>query len=340
MCPDYPARFEPGQVILYRKGVWAPIKERAHEYMRKEPIVRYPTLTALLGLAMAFGLLVMPAMVMAQNDYPDVPVAPSGEQGGQYQFPEGQPSFNPAHISDAIVSINVTGANFVDVLMILTQQAGVNFVLDAYWNTLPSGHVREGFRPPGGPDAGGTGGGYGGGGGFNPREANRGGSVTMNITEVPFDMVFKQLMTAYNLDYLVMRDSPDTDPILYIGTRERLEMELGLGSITTTHLSYVDPTAALNFLQTMDLLPGTSGYGYWLYGGGGSNQGGGGGGYGGGRGGGGFGGGGGSGGGGIGGGGGGGGGSAPGPGFGLWTATGEFAILGLDRDDLEGRAII
>lgn len=280
------------------------------------------------------GLFLIPTSLMAKSEYPDVPVtSPIGDQAGQYQFPEEQPSFNPDHISDAIVSINVTGANFVDVLMLLTEQAGVNFILDAYWRTLPSGRIREGFRPPGGPDAGGTGG-FGGGGGFNPRDTSGGGSVTMHMTEVPFDMVFKQLMQAYNLDYIVMPGTADTDPILYIGTRERLEMELGLGTIQSFTVHYIDPNAALYFLQTMDLLPTTSGYGFWYYGGGG-NTGGGRGGGGGSLGGGGFGGGSGGFGGGGRGGGGGWGGSA-----GLWTAPPQICILGINPEDLSGRAII
>lgn len=286
-----------------------------------------------LGAFLAVGLLLFPGLAMAE-EYPDVPVTDTnGAEVGTYEFPEGAPRLSPDHVSDAIVSINVDGANFVDVLMILTQQAGVNFILDAYWNQTPSGHVREGYRPPGGPDAGGGGGGFGGGSGFNPRDVSGGGTVTMHMTEVPFDMVFKQLMQAYNLDFLVFRDSPDADPLLYIGTRERLEQELGLGTITTYTLHYVDPQGALDFLQTMDLLPTTSGYGFWFYQGGGGWGGSGGGGYGGGGYGGGGGGWGGGGGGGIGGGGGWG-------GAGLWTARGGFAVLGLSGDDLDGRRII
>lgn len=285
-------------------------------------------LTSILAIVITLGVTGIPMVVLAQ-DYPDAPVAFQQDTYGEYSLPENQPSWNPDHISDAIVSINVAGANFLDVLMILTSQAGVNFVLDAYWNTTPSGHVREGYRPPGGPEAGGGGGGYGGGGGFDPA-LSAGGSVTMSMSEVPFDMVFKQLMQAYNLDYVVFRDAPNADPILYIGTRERLEQELGLGEITMYSLHYIDPFAAMNFLWQMDLMPTTSGYGYWYYGGG--NQGGGGGG-GGGTGGGGFGGG--SGGGGSGGGFGGGGYSE-----GLWTAPPQFAILGLDPEDLEGRSIL
>jgi len=287
---------------------------------------RIPTI--FIAMLTALGLVVMPASVALADEYPDVPVTgATGDATGAYEFPTGQPSFNPDHISDAIVSLNVTGANFVDVLMILTQQAGVNFVLDAYWNQLPSGHVREGFRPPGGPDAGGTGG-FGGGSGFNPAEGRMGGTVTMNITEAPFDEVFGYLMQAYNLDWVVFRSSPDTDPILYIGTRERLEQELGLGTITTYTLHYIDPAAAINFLQTMDLMPTTSGYGFWWYGGGDNGQGGGGGGTGGG------------GGGSFGGGGGGSFGGGSGFGDGLWTAPGGLAVLGLGPDDLEGRSII
>ncbi len=272
------------------------------------------------------GLVTTPLTTAYAEEYPDVPVAPvTGDAAGSYELPQSEQSWNPDHVSDAIVSINVTGANFVDVIMILTQQAGVNFILDAYWNQLPSGNIREGWRPPGGPDAGGSGGGFGGGSGFNPTDGGGGGSVTMNMTQVPFDMVFKQLMQAYNLDYVVYRYSADTDPILYIGTRERLEQELGLGTITTYNVHYIDPGAAINFLQTMDLLPTTSGYGFWWYGGGnsGSGGGGGGGGFGGGSGGGGF-----------------GGGTGGGFSEGLWTAPPVIGVIGLDPDNLGGRAII
>lgn len=297
--------------------------------------MKLPTRLPIISLLLVAGFLMLTVGVaFAQDDYPDVPVThEEAASADDYDFPERERNLSPYHVSDAIVSINVNGANFVDVLMILTQQAGVNFILDAYWNQLPSGHIREGFRPPGGPDAGGRGGGFGGGGGFDPLDASSGGTVTMHITQAPFDTVFRHLMTAYNLDYYVFRDHPDAEPLLYIGTRERLEMELGLGTITIETVHYVSPDAALYFLQTMDLLPGTSGYGYWFYGGGDNGGGGGGGGdRGGGGGGGGFGGGG----GGIGGGGSGGFGS----GRGLWTAPAQWAILGLNRDQLEGRSII
>ena len=201
-------------------------------------------------MVLALGITGFPTSAVMAQDYPDVPVSTPTDSYGDYQLQQDQQSWNPDHVSDAIVSLNVTGANFVDVLMILTSQAGVNFVLDAYWNTLPSGNVREGYRPPGGPDAGGSGGGFGGGGGFEPGVSG-GGSVTMHMSEVPFDMVFKQLMTAYNLDYVVFRDAPDADPILYIGTRERLEQELGLGEIQLYTVHYIDPDAALNFLFQM-----------------------------------------------------------------------------------------
>jgi uncharacterized membrane protein YgcG len=292
--------------------------------------VRHRIPTTLLSFLLALGITVLPSGTAWAEDYPDVPViVPTGEAAGTYELPTTEPSFNPRHISDAIVSINVTAANFVDVLMILTQQAGVNFILDAYWNTTPSGHVREGYRPPGGPDAGGGSGGYGGGSGFDPRDSGGGGSVTLNMSETPFDQVFGFLMQAYNLDYIVFRDNPEADPLLYIGTRERLEQELGLGTITTYQLHYVDPSAAMNFLSTMDLLPTTSGYGIWYYDGGGGTGGGGG------SGGGGFGGGGsgGSGGGGF-------GGGAGGFSDGLWTAPRQLMILGLNPDDLEGRSIL
>jgi len=216
-------------------------------------------------------------------EYPDVPIDDATSEQGAYTFPEQPESIDPDHVSDAIVSLNVTAANFIDVMMILAEQAGVNFVLDAYWNISPTGFIREGFRPPGGPGGGSGSGGYGGGSGFNPRDAGGFGSVTMHLSEVPFDTAFGMLMQANNLRYKVFRYTEDTDPILFISSRERIEQELGLGNIQIYHLHYIDPGDALYFLQTMDLLPTTSGYGFWTYGGGGNNNsGGGGGGFGGG----------------------------------------------------------
>jgi hypothetical protein len=297
----------------------------------KETHVRYRNYIPLLTLALAVGLILIPAGAVRANDYPDAPAATQDvASSGTYDFPEAQASLNPSHISDSLVSINVNNGDFVQVLMILTQQAGVNFILDAYWNTLPSGHIREGYRPPGGPDANGGTGGYGGAG-FNPTDANGGGTVTMNMSEMPFDDVFGYLMQAYNLDYMVMRSSPDSDPILYIGTRERLETELGLGQITTYMLHYIDADSALDFLRQMDLLPSTSGYGVWRYDGGGGN-------------------------GNNGGNNGGNGGTGSGGGFAFssggdgsgfgsgplsyWFDPSEFTVTGIDPDDLDGRAII
>ncbi|MCK4719121.1 type II and III secretion system protein, partial [bacterium] len=215
-------------------------------------------------------------------EYPSVPIADEELEGGSYNFPEAEESFDPLHVSDAIVSLNVSGARFVDVMMILAEQAGVNYVLDAYWNISPTGFIREGFRPPGGPSGGGGGsGGFGGGGRFNPMDMGGGGDVTMHLSEVPFDTAFGLLMQSFNLKFQVFGYTEDTDPILFISSRERIEQELGLGTIQIYQLHYIDSGSAFNFLQTMDLMPSTSGYGIWEYGGGGSG-GSGGGGYGGG----------------------------------------------------------
>jgi len=209
--------------------------------------------------------------------YPDLPV---DEEAAQWEFPEMQKAFDPRHISDAIVSLNFVNAEFIDVMMILAQQAGVNFILDAYWNIPPTGHSRE--RPVGGP--GGTGFGMGGfqpGGGWNPPIQGT-GSVTLFIQEVPFDEAFNLLMKANNLDYKVFRATPDAEPLLFLSTRERLEGELGLGVIKSYQLHYIPPQAALDFLYRMDMLPSSSGFGFWYYGGGGGTGGWGGGGQGGG----------------------------------------------------------
>jgi len=204
-------------------------------------------------------------------EYPEVPIATEDIEQGVYNFPQAEESIDPNHVSDAIISLNVTSADFQAVMMILAEQAGVNFVLDAYWRSMPSGFVREQFRPPGGPGGTGQTGGFGRGGGFNPTDSGGGGSVTMHLSEVPFDTAFGMLMQANNLRFTVFRYTEDTDPILFISSRERIEQELGLGSIQIYHLHYIDSGSAFDFLRDMDLLPTTSGYGIWEYGGGGSN---------------------------------------------------------------------
>lgn len=319
---------EPDSIGLSRKR-WC--SSRCANKHIKETDVRYRNYIPLLTLLLVFGFMVLPVGMARADEYPDAPaVIQQGTADGAYEFPTRETSLSPRHVSDAMVSLNVTNGDFVQVLMILTQQAGVNFILDAYWNTTPSGHIREGYRPPGGPDANGGGSGFGGGGGFNPSDGGGGGTVTMTVSEMPFDQVFGYLMQAYNLDYLVMRNSPDAEPILYIGTRERLETELGLGQITTYQLHYIDTDSAIDFLQTMDLLPSTSGFGIWRYDGGGNggNSGGGGGNSGGGS-------------GGFGGGGGGGGiGYGADPWDNYWFDPTQFTITGIDPDDLDGRSII
>ena len=86
-------------------------------------------------------------------------------------------------------------------------------------------------------------------------------------------MAFQLLLQANNLDYKVLNTAPTPIRSCFISS-ERIEQELGLGTIKIYHLSYIDPNSALTFLQTMDLLPTTSGYGFWTYGGGGTNNGG------------------------------------------------------------------
>jgi hypothetical protein len=212
------------------------------------------------------------------SDYPDLPVV-TEEYEGEYYFPTEEPSVDRRHISDAVVSLNFERASFIDVMMILASQAGVDFVLDAYWDQSPTGHIRE--RQPGGPEGGsGFGGGMSGGGSFAPVGGR--GSVTLQVTNRTFDEVFQMLMLQNSLDFEVFRSSPEAEPIVFISTRERLQQEMGLGVVKIYQVHYVDPGSAFYFLQQMDMIPSTSGYGYWYYGGGYGGTGGGGGGYGGG----------------------------------------------------------
>ncbi len=206
------------------------------------------------------------------SDYPELPVVTEAYGEGEYYFPTEEPSTDKKHISDALVSLNFENANFIDVMMILASQAGVDFVLDAYWNQAPTGHIRE--RPPGGPGGGGFGGGMGSGGSFAP--VGGFGSVTLQVTNRTFDEVFQMLMLQNSLDFEVFRASPDAEPIVFISTRERLQQEMGLGVVKIYQTHYIEPDSAFYFLQTMDLIPSTSGYGWWFYGGGGGNSGGGG----------------------------------------------------------------
>ena len=204
-----------------------------------------------------------------ETEYPDIPIADEGES---WDFPKLESSADARHISDAIVSLNFVNAEFIDVMMILAEQAGINFVLDAYWNQSPTGHSRE--RPVGGPGGSGySGGGFQPGGGWNP-PISGGGSVTLFLQEVPFDEAFDLLMNANNLDYKVFRATAEAEPMLFISTRERLEGELGLGIIRSYQLHYILPDAALDFLYKMDMLPSSSGFGFWFYGGDGGSSGG------------------------------------------------------------------
>ncbi len=234
----------------------------APEQVREDPPLHMPR-------PMSYGSV---DVVEEVSDYPDLPVV-TEEQEGEYFFPTEEPSVDKKHISDAVVSLNFEGASFIDVMMILASQAGVDFVLDAYWNQAPTGHIRE--RPPGGPSGGrGVGGGITGGGGFAPVGGS--GSVTLQVTNRTFDEVFQMLMLQNSLDFEVFRPSPDAEPIVFISTRERLQEEMGLGIVKIYQVHYVDPGSAFYFLQQMDMIPSTSGYGYWYYGGGNNGTGGGG----------------------------------------------------------------
>jgi hypothetical protein len=202
-------------------------------------------------------------------EYPDLPV---DKEGTEWDFPEMETSKDINHISDAIVSLNFENASFISVMRILAAQAGVNYVLDAYWAETPTGHTQN--RAPGGGIGMPSGGGFQPGGGWNPAIGG-GGSVTMFLQEVPFDEAFDLLMKANGLDYKVFRATPDAEPILFISTRARLETELGLGVIRSYQLHYIPPDSALQFLVAMDLLPITSNnFGYWRYNGSGGTGGG------------------------------------------------------------------
>jgi hypothetical protein len=236
------------------------------QHFRKNLLMLLPAL-----IIVFFGLLPVflsgPAYAVDdEEEYPDLPVIENPEG---YEFPAMEPSKDANNVSDSIVSLNFVNAQFIDVMMILAQQAGVNFVLDAYWNQQPTGHSRN--RPPGGPGGGGENpsGGFQPGGGWNPALSGN-GSVTIFLQEVPFDQAFNLLMKANNVDYKVYRDTPDSEPLLFLSTRERLETELGLGVVMSYTLHYIPPDVALDFLYRMDLIPSSSGFGFWRYGGGGS----------------------------------------------------------------------
>lgn len=131
---------------------------------------------------------------------------------------------NPKHISDAIITIDVTTGSFVDVLMVLSLQSNVSMVLQADW-------YNNGCTQCSG----------------------RNGTITMKLTEIPFDKAFGMLMQANNCAYIIT--SPGEHPTVYIGSRERLEKEFGQNPKQLDPAKYVDLAASIDFLPAMNLLP-------------------------------------------------------------------------------------
>jgi len=148
--------------------------------------------------------------IATDKDYPRMGVG-GGYAEGDYRLPPFETKYE---FSDILVSLNLQGADFREVLMFMSEISGVTIILDPYWNDDPTG----GRRRPGGPGSGELPpppesatppGEFRGAGVFQatiPREGI--GSLTMNLENVPFDLALDLILTAVNLEKIVIW--PDT----------------------------------------------------------------------------------------------------------------------------------
>ena len=216
--------------------------------------MRKLTLLAIAALCFSF---VLPAEADEYKDYPDLPT------GGLSASLEGGYTLvvkRTDRISDARVTLVYQDGNFNDILNLMMQQAGVNFILDSYWNQPPFGSVRD--RVPG----------------SQP--------VTLSLVDVPFDTALDLLMKTQSVDYALawqrdggthwQRTSAGLDyedqPTVFISNRERLNHELGLGKIHALITDYIDPAEVEGILLNFDMLTSNN-FGYWMYQGGGGGNG-------------------------------------------------------------------
>ncbi len=144
--------------------------------------------------------------IATDEDYPRMGVG-GGYAEGDYRLPPFETKYR---YSDILVNLNLNGADFREVLMFMSEISGVTIILDPYWSDDPTG----GRRRPGGPGSGELPpppasatlpGEFRGADVFQatiPREGI--GSLTMNLENVPFDLALDLILTAVNLEKIVI----------------------------------------------------------------------------------------------------------------------------------------
>lgn len=105
---------------------------------------------------------------------------------GQYKLPP----FKPVHYSDALVTLNVTNADFRDILFLMSSIGHVSIMVDPYYDDDPTGNKRQG-------KGGGTEGGNSGRPDLFPRDNT--GFITLNFKDVPFDQALDLLLQSAGL---------------------------------------------------------------------------------------------------------------------------------------------
>jgi hypothetical protein len=120
---------------------------------------------------------------------------------GDYQMPK----FPKYKYSDAMVTLKANGADFRQVLWLMSEIGNVSIMLDPYWQDEPTGSR----RPPGaGVSAGdggngGSGNGYRSAGDFNGRGLDEGvGDLYFNFENVPFDTALDLIISSVGLVYV------------------------------------------------------------------------------------------------------------------------------------------
>ena len=116
---------------------------------------------------------------------------------GNYELPE----MAPVKYSDALVTLNVNGVDFRDVLWFLSEVGNVSIMLDPYWADEPTGNGRPvGAGADPAPGGGGDEPGFRGAGGFVPGMMREGtGNLSLNFENVPFDRALELVVMAAGL---------------------------------------------------------------------------------------------------------------------------------------------
>jgi len=160
------------------------------------------------GLESADALPAASSMRKMEPD-PDYPRMDAGRpyEPGEYRLPAFETKYR---FSDIRVNLNLNGADFREVLMFMSEISGVSIILDPYWSDEPTG----GRRRPGGPGGGQElpppasetpPGQFREGDVFQASLPRQGiGTLTMNLENVPFDLALDLILTAVNLERIVI----------------------------------------------------------------------------------------------------------------------------------------